>query len=890
MNSRTFELSPERWALVDRLFDEAMRLDATDRLAFLEAQCPDDAALREYLLELLQSDPADNLSIDTMILDTMHQAFGELQSDEMRGERIGPYEVERLLGAGGMGMVYLARRADEQFEQEVAIKLGRHRLVDPRTKIRLRNERQILADLDHPNIARLFDGGTTKDGVPYLVMEFIDGIRIDSYCDLHRLSIEDRLRLFQKICQAVHYAHQNLVIHRDIKAANILVTADGIPKLLDFGIAKLTDPRGFARDGVTRDGAVMLTPANAAPEQILSRPITTATDVYALGLLLYTLLSGYRAYDTDGLSPTEFASLVCSTTAATPSMRLRKALQRGVHPIVVEELESIARNRGTSPERLRRRVHGDLDTIVANTLRKDPNRRYRSVSALGDDIDLHLRSMPIVARAYSWRYRAGKFLRRHYAAVAASLGVFGMLVTFSVVLSIQNRDIVKERDTAREVSQFLEDIFMAQDPAHARGASVTAEEILATGASRIRTDLGSRPEIQVALIETIGRVYFNLGVYDTSAEMLEQALELRREISNDDSRAVAAVQNDLAEALIRVPDYPRAEVLLSEALASNRRNSGPATPDVANNLFNLAELHLKTSEFEEAERYASASIAVYSQFTDDHSIELAESKNMLARILQVRGDLGRTEALLLEAIDIVMRNEGPDHPLMAYYLQNLGVLQRSQGKLGAAEESLRKAIATTKRVFGEKHHLLAATLVNQGTLLHARGDLDGAERVLRDALRLHAETRGASHPMVGFDMTVLGMLLHDQAKFADAENILRQALEIYDAAYNDDHQYTASALTELGAVLNSTGRLVEAEQVLRRAMQIRLRDYQPEHQLVAGTRAEYADTLLQLGRVEDAEAMLEESVAALQDQSGRRRDRANSILERLREQAGRTSQ
>ena len=420
MNSKTIELGKERWSRVEDMFEHARHLDLNEQDAYLETECADDEELRSYMLALLRSNPAIDNTIEKTIAETMNLAFGDEdpQADEMQGEMIGSYRVERLLGTGGMGIVYLAERADEQFDQQVAIKVGRHRLVDPQTKLRLQNERQILANLDHPNIARLFDGGTTGDGVPYLVMELIEGVRIDTYCDLHRLNIVERLRLFQIICAAVHYAHQNLVIHRDIKPSNILVTGDGTPKLLDFGIAKLTDPKGAATDGLTREGAVIMTPQNAAPEQILGKAITTATDVYALGLLLHNLLSGFRAYETDDVTPSEFARIVCQHDVTKPSLRLAhegRAARAHGDSNELENLENIAADRSATLERLQRRLRGDLDTIILNALRKEPERRYRSASALADDIDLHLRSMPITARADSWRYRTGKFMRRHYA-------------------------------------------------------------------------------------------------------------------------------------------------------------------------------------------------------------------------------------------------------------------------------------------------------------------------------------------------------------------------------------------------------------------------------------------------------------------------------------------
>ncbi len=888
MNSKTIELNAERWSRVEELFAHASELTPGERARYLDGACGDDLELRDYVSSLLKADPSVEASIEQTIVNTVRVAFGDdtSQAEQMKGQMIGPYRVERLLGSGGMGMVYLAQRADEQFDQQVAIKLGRHRLVDPQTELRLRNERQFLANLEHPNIARLYDGGTTSDGVPYLVMEYIDGVRIDTYCDLNRLTIDERLRLFQTICAAVHYAHQNLIIHRDIKSTNILVTKDGTPKLLDFGIAKLSDAEGTATDGLTREGAVIMTPANGAPEQVMGNNVTTATDVYGLGLLLYSLLAGYRVYDTDNRTPGEIALLICEAERTSPSRRLLQKKKDAVedrNPVALQELEQIAANRSVSPERLQRRLRGDLDNIVLKALRKEPTRRYRSANAFADDIGRYLRSMPIVARKDSWRYRAGKFIHRHFAAVAAAVLVVIMLGVFTVVLSVQNRNIAEERDTAREVIQFLEEIFMAHDPSRARGVDVTAAEILAEGAERIRSNLGSRPEIQSALMGTIGRVYYNLGEYQASEEMLEQALQRRIQIDGDSHPGVAEIRNDLAEVLIRRAEYTRATELLQQSLAVNQLSNDGTSPQVATNLFNLANVYLATGKLDDAEAAVRSSIAIFVQIQDQFGIELAEAKGSLARILQVRGDLDQTETLLREAIDIISASQGPDHPYMAYYLQNLGVLQRSKGNLDAAEKTLEMAIEATRRILGDEHDLLAVTLVDQGMLLHIKGDYDAAERVIRQAIDLGIQIHGPRHPREGLHKTILGRVLHDKSDLANAEAVLRDSLSIYDEHLDERHQYIASALTELGAVLNSAGRAAEARPLLERAIEIRQRDYPPEHVLVVATEVEYGDTLARLGHYDEAEPLLLNGIATLGGRADRRLARATEALDRFRD-------
>ena len=784
---------------------------------------------------------------------------------------IGPYRVERLIGSGGMGMVYLARRDDDQFDQQVAIKLGRHRLIDPQTELRLKSERQILADLDHPNIAKLFDGGTTPEGVPYLVMEYIDGIRLDDYCDQHRLSISDRLRLFQTICAAVHYAHQNLIVHRDIKPSNILVTDEGVPKLLDFGIAKLVDTQGAATAGLTREGAVVLTPENAAPEQILGKGVTTATDTYALGLLLFYLLAGIRPLSLEDTAPHEFARLVCQATPAKPSTKLGDAGAAGT---------SIAADRGTTHERLQRALRGDLDTIVLKAIRKEPERRYRSVSALADDIGLYLRSMPIAARSDSWRYRTGKFLRRHYAPVAASVAAIATLIGFLVVLSLQNQTIIEERDRAQAVSAFLEDIFQRPDPAQARGASVTAKEILDAGAARIRTDLDTSPEIRSTLMGTIGRVYFELGEFQPSVAVLEEALALRREEFGADSLLTAAAQNDLAETLIQLAEYARAGELLEAALATYRAQLPEISPEIGNNLYNLAELKLKIGSIDEAEDLAEQGSRIFESLGAGWETQLAETLSVRARILQRRDDLDAAEPLIRECIRLVSTTQGDDHPHLAVYLQGLGVLQYQRGDYDAAAATLAEAIETSRRVLGG-HDLLAATLRDRGSVLQAQGDYDGAEALMREALAIDIDSRGLVHPRVGLDMTILGRLLHDKGDLGGAENILSRAVDVFDEVYEGDHQYTASALTELGAVLNSSGRSEEALVLLDRAVQIRSTEYSSSEQLYAATETEFADALVRLGRLAEAAPMLENSMQVFAGIPGRRQQRATAASERL---------
>src|SRR5688500_3990721 len=431
--------------------------------------------------------------------------------------RIGPYRILRELGQGGMGVVYLAARADEQFRKRVALKVIRSGGASEEVVRHFKRERQILAGLDHPNIARLLDGGTTDDGLPYFVMEYIEGEPLLEYCDSRKLPVAERLKLFQAICSAVQYAHRNLVVHRDIKPGDILVAEDGSPKLLDFGIAKLLNPE-LAGEALIAT-AMSMTPTYASPEQARGERITTATDVYSLGVVLYELLTGHLPYRLLSRQPLEILKAISEQEPEKASTAIERA-----------------------ENKLQRRLRGDLDNILMLALRKEPPRRYASVEAFSDDIRRYLEGLPVKARQPTAAYRTGKFLRRHVAGVAASAVFVGLLIGFAAAMAVQSARVTRERDlaeqeraaaqqereTAQRVSAFLVDLFRVSDPSRSRGETITAREVLDRGTTKIATELKDEPEVRATLMSTMGTVYSNLGLYDKALSLLEEALQTRK--------------------------------------------------------------------------------------------------------------------------------------------------------------------------------------------------------------------------------------------------------------------------------------------------------------------------------------------------------------------------
>src|ERR1700688_2078182 len=485
-----------RWQQIQSLFEQLVDAGVGERAPRLASACGEDTELRSSVESLLDSDAR----LEDPLLHAIGEAAESLleyHQDRLIGTRIGPYRVVSILGHGGMSTVYRGERDDSQYQQTVAIKVLHHAILHPRLRSRLHSERHILATLDHPSIARLIDSGDLDDGTPYLVMEHVDGESIDVYCDSRTLFVRERLEMFLQVCTAVQYAHRNLIVHRDIKAANIFVTGDGTAKLLDFGIAKLLAPESLSHTlPVTRLQERILTPENAAPEQVFGRAITTATDIYSLGVLLYQLLTGRSPYRLLSYSQLQLERAICMDDPVRPSQMVISKLSGEKDA----DRSRISDRRGLSPQRLRARLSGDLDAIIAMAMRKEPDRRYPSVEALADDLNRHLLGQPVRARQGDWRYNTAKFMRRHLLVVAGVAAAFLGLAAFAGITLWQNHRIelareatVQERDHAQQVSAFLVDVFSQADPFNAQGKEPTAKELLDRGAEKISGNLNLQP-------------------------------------------------------------------------------------------------------------------------------------------------------------------------------------------------------------------------------------------------------------------------------------------------------------------------------------------------------------------------------------------------------------
>ncbi len=903
----------------DQIFAEAIERPMALRPAFLEQACAGDQRLRRKVERLLAADreAGDFLEPPTdEVVPTQHL------EDLSEGGRIGPYRLQRLLGSGGSATVYLAQRDGDQ--QIVAIKLLDHGAGGGELHARFDRERRFLARLEHPNVARLYGGGTTLTGRPYLVMEYVEGLPVDVYCDRNRLRVTERLQLFRKICAAVEFAHQNLLIHRDLKPDNVLVTADGEPKLLDFGIAKLLAPEHPDEPRLTQTGFGPMTPSYASPEQVRAEAITTASDVYSLGVMLYELLSGRSPYRLPRAAPHRIAWAVCEQQPeplnAAPGRTITTGT-RGESTDPYVDLETVARARRANPGELRRRLKGDLDHIVARALRKEPQKRYASVGRLSEDLGRHLRDLPVLARRGSFAYRCSKFARRHQVALAALILVAALVVGFVAVLARQARELAAERDRAEQSLAFLIDVMKAPEPGRARGETITARQILDRGAERILSETEGQPEVRATLMDAIGQVYLALGLLERAEPLLIRALEIRREHLDEDHPRIADSQQHLAVLRHESGDYPAAETLFRQALATRRRGTdplavaesleglsttlrwsgqlagaesihtealeirrhqlGPDHPLVAQSLDSLASLSLRLGDYRRAtELYGEAERIQRESLGEDHPDRAMTLKN-LGLTLDRQGELIRSEQLVREAVTVLRKTLGEGHPWFLQALLNLAGIVSHRGGHHEAESIALEAVTFQRLHLGEQHPDLILGLFRLGQVRVRLDKLDAAEAHFEEALAIARTSVGNAHPRVGGLASGLASVALRRGDLDEAERLYRQALDVLTATLHDRHRDLAVPVHGLARVSLARGDPRAAEPLFRRSLELLGDSLPSDHWQIAEVESELGACLAALGRDREAETLLETSAATLAASFGTRDSRTERAQQRL---------
>jgi serine/threonine-protein kinase len=855
-------MNPERWQRIEEIFRAVVDRPAEDRDAYLTQACGADEDLRREALSLLDRDTVEDFIRDPIASAAL--AFTAKAKDDLTGDRIGPYRVTRLIGRGGMGDVYEAERDDEQFQQQVAIKIIKRGLDLDFVRDRFLRERQILASLDHPYIARLFDGGATPEGLPYFAMEFIAGDPITAYCRRHQLSVNEKLKLCRKVFSAVQHAHQRLVIHRDLKPSNILITEDGEPKLLDFGIAKLLSPDVNQAQTRTESALRMMTPEYASPEQARGQAVATTTDVYSLGVVLYELLTDCRPHEFSTYAPAEIERAICETAIEEPS-------------------KVVGRMTG-GPTRLARQLAGDLDNIVMMAMRKEPERRYQSVEQFSEDIRRHLQGMPVAARKDTFGYRAGKLIRRHKAGAS----ILALLLILAVAMAVQSVRIVRERDranqeavTAQAVTQSLVAMFEVADPIKARGNVITARELLDLGAEKVVRELKHQPVVQANLLDAIGQLYQSIGLYDRAQTLLEEALKLRRQALGYESADVAASLSHLADLTYLKGDYAGSESQFREALAMRRKLLGKERQDVAESLYKLGGLLVERGNFGEAEGLLRESLALRRKLLGEEHIEVANSLDSLGHLMSNTGKFHDAELLCRQSLAMKRDLYGSDHPSVADSLNYLALMLHVQGDLKGAEALFREALAMRRKLLGEEHPGVTVSLANLAFVLKDLGESNEAEQLLRQALAMRRKLFGEEHPRVAITMNNLATLLKDKGNYKEAGALYRQALAMRRKLLGDEHPEVGASLEDFAELLYLKGEYDKAEKMLEQAINTYQKSLNPDHWMVHRSRSALGGCLIKLKRYREAEEQLLAAHAGLKIVRGEENAMTRTTVSRL---------
>jgi tetratricopeptide (TPR) repeat protein len=782
-------MSAERWERIKQLFGDALEQPLPLRGPWLEAAAADDPSLVSRVQALLSAyDQADD-RLEQGVEAVAPGVWQELQT-AVAGLAIGPYRILSELGRGGMGAVYLAARDEEGFERQVALKLIKRGMDTDGIVRRFLHERRILSGLAHPHIARLYDGGSTPDGRPYFVMEYVAGEPVTQFAAARSLGIEARLGLFLKVCSAVQYAHQRLIVHRDLKPANILVGADGEPKLLDFGIAKLLDPAGSS-GGLTEVHQRPMTPDYASPEQLDGGAVTTATDVYGLGILLYELLVG--------MSPAAVERRLGPGWAERPPSQAVRALAGD-----------------TESRRLARRLRGDLDTIVATAREPVSARRYGTAAALAEDVERHLTHRPVTARRPTLAYRLGRAVRRH--KLAAAFTVF--LALFAVTAAWQAFEIDRQRERAEALSGFLTGLFRGADPEQTRGDTLTVRELLDQGARRLIDEPGVASEWRADFLGTVGEVYANLGLYKEAEKHLRRALVLRSYEGGREAECEATPLMTLLGHVARQRgDGPEARRLYEQAIVAKRRLFGPRALPLAEDLNGLGLVAAEAGDPSGAARYFAEATAIARRAGRAGRRSLADGLNNQGWLARRQGDLETAQARLGESLRLSRELLGEDHPETVRVRSNLASILFQRGDLEGAESSYREILAVRRHLLGPDHPDIARTLNYLGTVEETRGRLAAAEGSFREALTMCRRLDPPQELTAALALDGLAAIARRRGNLAAAEAAYAESCELSQRHLGEDPQGFANALQGRALVQRDRGDLATAKSGLRQGIE-----------------------------------------------------------------------
>ncbi len=809
------------WDKIKFLYREVFELSPEERNAFLNEKCKDNPELKKEIEALIEAAKKAEKIWEVSPLQADEMAEGQYSPASFDGKIIGKYKVEKRVGEGGMAVVYSAVRIDNQFSRRVAIKFIKKGMDTEEIVRRFKVEQQTLAGLDHSFIAKIIDGGTTDDDLPFFVMEYIEGIPITEYCDQNKFSVDQRLKLFIQVCSAVNYAHQNLIVHRDIKPSNILITPKGEPKLLDFGIAKLLgNEQNTNTTALTRAGSRLMTVEYASPEQVAGSKITTASDIYSLGILLYELLTGHLPYNFKNKFPYEVEKIITTANPEKPSniITKQKIILTDDGEINGTSPEEISNLRNSSVDRLKKRLSGDIDNIILMALRKDPARRYISVQHFSEDINRYMEGRPVTANTDSMFYRANKFIKRHKIGVSVTLMIIFLLISSGIVIIYQANIAAKERDKANisaaksdQINNFLNEMLFSSDPLIA-GKDLKLTDVLKEASKKINTELKGQPQVEAEVRSTIGQTYESLGMYDDAIYQLGRSLQLRDSLFGENNKETAISYNYLAMAYDYKGNLDTAKYLYEKSIKllrhlNDKKKLEEALNDYGTLQIDLYDLNGAKKTFEES---LGISLNIYGK----ESREVATTLNNLAITYDDLYSLDSAELYYNEAIKIDTKLFGDTSVDLANNLNNLAYVYREKGNYNSAESLFTCAYNIRKRILGEDHPDVAVNKLNVGSTYYYLKNYSKAELLINEAINTWTGKLNSDHYYFGNGYAWLGKVQNAEGKYSIAYSNLVKSLQIRKKIYDDKNWLVISTQTDMGISLIGQRKYSEAEKIL----------------------------------------------------------------------------